>query len=273
MISDSKGHKNTIVKVSILGCGWFGLALAKQLVATGYWVNGSTTTPEKLQSLSKAKINPFLVNFMAESIQADEVFFETDVLFICIPPKRNSNELKNYPEKIKKILNASKGKTSKVILISSTSVYSDENKTVNETTQTSPDTDSGKVVLLAEQILKEYYPNDFTVIRFAGLIGPDRNPGRFFAGKKNVPNGLAPVNLIHQKDAVGIAEAILSKEAFGRIYNACSPEHPTRKGFYTNAARESDLELPDFLEEKQSWKIVESLNVPKFLDYEFQVGL
>lgn len=262
-----------IKTVSILGCGWFGLALAKKLVAEGYLVNGSTTTHEKIQLLSENHIKPFLINFTPEHIQAEEIFFETEALFICIPPKRNSNELHSYPDKIKAILNAAKGKTSKVILISSTSVYNDENKIVNETNETSPDTDSGKVVLLAEQILKEYYPNDFTVIRFAGLIGPDRNPGRFFAGKKNLANGLAPVNLIHQKDAVGIAEAILDKQAFGRIYNACSPDHPTKKDFYVKAAKQSAIEEPEFLEEKQSWKIVESLNVPNYLGYEFQIAL
>lgn len=264
---------NSVKKVSILGCGWFGLALAKDLVAKGYIVNGSTTTPQKLRSLSENDINPFLINFTAEHIRADEGFFLADAIFICIPPKRNSNELNNYPDKIKAILEAAKGKTPKVILISSTSVYSDENKPVNENSETNPDTDSGRVVLLAEQILKDYNPDDFTIIRFAGLIGPDRNPGRFFAGKKNVANGLAPVNLIHQKDAVGIAESILSKEAFGRIYNASSPEHPTRKDFYIKAAKESALEEPEFLEEKQNWKIVESLNVPGYLDYEFQVSL
>lgn len=264
---------NSVKKISILGCGWFGLALAKDLVAKGCTVNGSTTTPMKLQSLSENNINPFLINFTAEHIQADEAFFLADALFICIPPKRNSNELNNYPDKIKAILEAAKGKTSKVILVSSTSVYRDENKVVNENNATNPDTASGKVVLLAEQILKEYYPGDFTVIRFAGLFGPDRNPGRFFAGKKNVANGLAPVNLIHQKDAVGIAEAVLDNQAFGRIYNACSPDHPTRKDFYTKAAKESGLEEPEFLEEKQSWKIVESLNVQGYLDYKFQVGL
>lgn len=273
MISDFKMHKNTIIKVSILGCGWFGLALAKQLLAAGYSVNGSTTSPEKLQLLSENNINPFLVNLTVNTISAEETFFEADVLFICIPPKRNSAELQNYPDKVKLILETAKGKVKQVVLISSTSVYGDDNKIVNENSETTPDTDSGKMVLAAEQILKAYYPTHFTIIRFAGLIGPERNPGRFFAGKMNVPNGLAPVNLIHQKDAVGIAEAILSNDAFGRIYNACSPQHPIKKDFYVKAAQNSGLTEPVFIDEKTSWKIVESLNVPKFLDYQFEVKI
>lgn len=259
--------------ISILGCGWFGFAFAKKLVELGYEVKGSTTSPEKLDLLAEEKINPFLINFTAEQIIADNEFFDADALFICIPPKRNSAELLDYPQKIKSILAAAKDKSKQVVLISSTSVYADENKTVNENSETHPDTDSGKVVLSAENILKSSLPDHFTIIRFAGLIGPDRNPGRFFAGKTDVPNGLAPVNLIHQTDAVGIAAAILEKQAYGRIYNACSPHHPTKKEFYTEAAKTSGLIEPLFIDEKKDWKVVESVNVPEFLQYDFQSAI
>jgi len=257
--------------ISILGCGWFGFALAKKLISTGYHVKGSTTSPEKISRLEEAGIEFFLINLSAEANSADEAFFDSDVIFICIPPKRNSAELASYPDKIKSVLENVRDERTKVVLISSTSVYGDENKIVNEITQTNPDTDSGRVIVAAEEILKSKYPNDYTVIRFAGLIGPERNPGRFFAGKTNVPNGLAPVNLLHQSDAVDIAITVLEKQAFGRIYNACSPTHPTRNDFYTKAANDSGLELPEFLAEKTSWKIVESVNVPEFLEYQFKV--
>lgn len=255
--------------VSILGCGWFGLALAKKLVQLGYNVKGSTTTPEKLALLADEVIQPFLINFTANKMVSDLAFFEADALFICIPPKRNSTELEYYPDKIKAILNASKNSVKNIILISSTSVYRDENKTVNENSETNPDTDSGKVVLAAEQLLKLECPNSFTIIRFAGLIGPNRNPARFFAGKKAIPNGLSPVNLIHQNDAVGIAIKIIEKQAFGQIYNACSPNHPAKMDFYTAAAKESGLEEPVFIAEKKDWKIVGSINVPEYLNYQF----
>jgi len=260
-------------KISILGCGWFGLAFAKQLIKLGYEVNGSTTSHERLSLLAEEKINPFLINFTADQVIADNEFFEADVLFICIPPKRNSHELTTYPDKIQAILTAAADKISQVVLISSTSVYGDENETINELSETRPDTESGQMVLAAESVLKAKKPAGFTIIRFAGLIGPNRNPGRFFAGKTEVPNGLAPVNLIHQTDAVGIATAILEKQAFGRIYNACSPQHPTKKEFYTAAAITAGLISPVFLQEKKNWKLVDSKNVPEFLDYKFEVQL
>lgn len=262
-----------IKTISILGCGWFGFAFAKKLVALGYQVKGSTTTSEKLAILASESIQPFLVHFSTDQITADPDFFDADALFICIPPKRNSPELNDYSGKIAAILKAADHQVPNIILISSTSVYGDENQAVNELTDTRPDTDSGKAVLAAETILKKEKPDNFTVIRFAGLIGPDRNPGRFFAGKTDVPNGLAPVNLIHQTDAIGIATAILHKQAFGRVYNACSPLHPTRKKFYTAAAKNTGLVVPAFISEKKAWKVVESIHVPKYLDYEFKVEI
>lgn len=259
--------------VSILGCGWFGFALAKELIQLGYTVKGSTTTPEKLPLLHQENIQPYLIDFTASKIVADQRFFDADVLFICIPPKRNSPVLNDYPGKIQSIVEAAREHAKEVIMISSSSVYGEENKMVNELSETHPDTDSGKMVLAAENILNKENADHATIIRFAGLIGPDRNPGRFFAGKTDVPNGLAPVNLIHQTDAVGIACKILARLAFGKTYNACAPQHPTKKEFYTQAARKSNLAEPVFLEEKKDWKIVESLNVPEFLDYDFQVEI
>lgn len=273
MISNKKEDKNSIKKVSILGCGWFGLALAKKLIDLGFLVKGSTTTAEKIPLLAAQKIEPFLIHFSANEIIANPFFFDADVLFICIPPKRNSTELNEYPNKIKAILQASQNKSAKVVLISSTSVFKDESIAVNELSMPNPDTDSGRVVLAAEHILKEFAPSNYTIIRFAGLFGPERNPGKFFAGKKDIPNGLAPVNLIHQIDAVGIAVKLLETGAFGNIYNATNPQHPSKQDFYTAAAKASGLAEPQFRTEKKDWKIVESLNVPKFLNYEFKVDL
>lgn len=257
--------------ISILGCGWFGFALAQKLINLGYKVNGSTTTDEKLAVLNAAQINAYLMQAGESTHPSFQSFFNCDVLFICIPPKRNSPEINDYPQKIKTILAAADKRAKQVVLISSTGVYGDSNQTVNELSETHPDTDSGRAVLAAEQILQQILPLNFSIIRFAGLFGPNRHPGRFFAGKTDVPNGLAPVNLIHQQDAVGIAISLIQQEAYGRIYNAVSPNHPTKMDFYTAAADDLGVQQPTFIAEKKNWKVVESLHIPQFLPYVFEV--
>ena len=52
--------------ITILGCGWLGLPLAKALVKAGYSVKGSTTREENLETLREAGLEPFLVELDPE---------------------------------------------------------------------------------------------------------------------------------------------------------------------------------------------------------------
>lgn len=261
-------------KISILGCGWYGLPLAKKLVTLGYIVKGSTTTADKMIFLEESGISPFLVNVEENGERFDPVFFDCDLLVISIPPKRNTAEQHSFLSKIKRIANAAtNNKVQQIIFISSTSVYGDQNQEVTEDTIPIPDTDSGKVILLAEQFLQQSSEFTTTVLRFGGLIGPGRDPARFFTGKKDISNGLAPVNLIHLSDCIGITLAIIKKQAFGFAYNACSTDHPTRAAFYTLAAVRSEMEKPVFIDELQRWKLVTSINIPAHLGYTFKFSI
>ena len=46
------------------------------------------------------------------------------------------------------------------------------------------------------------------ILRLAGLVGPGRHPGRFFAGK-SAPDGQHGVNLVHLEDVIGAIELLL----------------------------------------------------------------
>ncbi|MFC0513197.1 SDR family oxidoreductase [Mucilaginibacter angelicae] len=260
--------------ISILGCGWYGSALGKALIADGMQVKGSTTSTDKLASLTAMGIKPYVVNFLPNEEIYDANFFDCDVLWIAIPPKSRSGEGLAFIEKVKGIIKAIKQfAIQNVVFISSTGVYADSNKHVNEETDPQPNTEAGRVLFEAENLFLAENSFKTTIIRFAGLIGPARNPGRFFAGKKAVPNGDAPVNLIHLDDCIGISKAILANQAFGYLFNGCSSKHPAKADFYTQAALDSGLEKPEFIKELNEWKIVESVNVEVILDYQYKVLL
>jgi len=259
--------------VSILGCGWYGLKLATELISNGFSVKGSTTTTDKLQQLADWQIAPYLVSFSADNETYDAAFFDCDALFISIPPKVRTGNAEDYVKRMSRIINAVKSnKVKQVIFISSTGVYGDLNTTVSEATQPTPDTESGKALLKAEEILKQETGFTTTIIRFAGLIGPGRDPGRFFAGKTNIPNGKAPVNLIHLTDCTGISLAVVKQKAFGYTFNAASPSHPEKADFYVKAAQQSALPVPGFIDELNNWKIVSSGNVETILNYHYEVN-
>jgi nucleoside-diphosphate-sugar epimerase len=261
-------------EISILGCGWYGLALGKKLAASGYTVKGSTTSPEKCILIAEVSIIPYIVSFQETEENFDPGFFDSKTLIICIPPKRSTAEQHTFVAKIKRIANAAaNSRIANVIFVSSTSVYGDLNAEVDENSYPIPDTDSGKAILAAESLLKGYSDFSTTIIRFGGLIGPNRNPGRFFAGKSDIPNGQAPVNLIHLSDCIGITLKILERSAFGNTFNACSPDHPSRAVFYKLAAKSSGLETPEFKDELLNWKQVNSFMLNEKLDYDFEVKL
>jgi nucleoside-diphosphate-sugar epimerase len=259
--------------ISILGCGWYGLPLAKQLLAQGFKVKGSTTSQQKLSTLKAAGIDPYLMEVNVNELLCQPDFFHSETLVICIPPKRSTGDQGSFPKKIEKIaIAAGTGKVTKIIFISSTSVYGDLNKSVTESEEPKPQTASGEAMILAENILKSNKNFKTIIIRFAGLIGPDRDPARFFAGKQNLPNGQAPINLIHLEDCIGITQAILEQTTFGYTINASSPDHPTRQSFYASAARKSGLNPPGFIDELTSWKIVATNYIPELIPYNFKIS-
>ncbi len=264
---------NNKLCISIIGCGWYGMALAKQLLANDFAVKGSTTTPEKLNYLADAGIQPYLLDFgLGKSVDPKD-FFMSNILIVCIPPKRISVDLDQYKDKITAIATlATTYKIEHVLFISSTSVYGDMNSIVDESTIPNPQTPSGLQVLNAEQILQQSSLFTTTILRFSGLVGPGRHPGRFFAGRKDIPNGKAPVNLIHLDDCIGLTLEIIRRKAFGYIYNASSPDHLQKQTLYQLAIQSAGLAEATFIDELQEWKIISSIQVPKQLNYTFKMA-
>lgn len=192
-------------KISILGCGWLGLPLAKKLIEKGNSVNGSTTSESKLSILKDSGINPFLVILSDpetsgegalenESISQtiNDFLAESEILIIDIPPKLRANNTNlstplpmTFVRKIETLIPfIEKSTIKKVLFVSSTSVYGDQNDLITEETNPNPETESGKQLLLAEAILQENQNFETTILRFGGLIGEDRHPVKFLAGKK-----------------------------------------------------------------------------------------
>jgi len=124
--------------------------------------------------------------------------------------------------------------------------------------------------LQTEQLLQSNLNFKTTVLRFGGLIGEDRHPVRFLAGRKNLDNPNAPINLIHQKDCIGIIQKIIELDCWNETFNAVTPYHPSRKEYYTQKAKERNLDLPEFNNDKFSiGKTIASSKIEVVLDYAF----
>jgi len=258
--------------ISLLGCGWLGFPLALDLISNGFIVKGSTTSPEKMQVLKAAGIDPILVQFDQYHPEPDlDSLLAGDIMIVSVPPGRRTAEGPDNYKRMGEILTAQipGSSISKLIFISSTSVYSDSNSLLTESSEISPETASGKVIAEVEKSLLAL-PMNVIVLRLAGLFGPGRSPGRFFSGKSNIPNGLAPVNMIHQDEVIAITNVLIDSDTARGVYIGSTPSHPSKQEFYTLAARLDKLPEPNFIPEKLNWKIVESERVEKELGFSYK---
>jgi len=270
-----------MTKISILGCGWLGFALAKKLIENGNSVKGSTTSENKLTILENAGINPFLATIEADEVSEniDTFLAESEILIIDIPPKLRGNQdfsttlEMTFVRKIQNLIPfIEKSSVSKVLFVSSTSVYGDDNELITEETIANPETESGKQLLLSEKILQNNPNFETTILRFGGLIGEDRHPVKFLAGKENLENPDAPVNLIHQNDCISIIEEIIKQSKWNEVFNATAPFHPTREEYYTQKAKEQNLVLPKFsFEMSNIKKVISSEKIETILNYKFDL--
>lgn len=247
------------MNITIIGLGWLGSALALDLIGEGYHVNGSTTTTSKINAfeLNGVKTSHFK---LGETIP--EVLLDCDVLIFTIPPIGTNyvNYLKDFSHHIKH--------NTQVIYISSTSVYPNTNKKVGEAeAKAIPSPHTGISLLDAENA---FTPNNATILRFAGLMGPERHPGKFLVGKANITGGDNPINIIHRDDCIGLIKSVIENALKGEVINGCADFHPLKKEFYTRASELLSLEPPTFSAEKQSFKVIDNEKSKSLLRYQYK---
>lgn len=245
-------------KISILGCGWLGMAVAVDLIKNGFEILGSTTTVERISELEKEGITPFLIDLSASTGNIQE-FLDCEVLIISV----TSKSIVNFQALIQKI---EESRIQKVLFISSTSVYPNINKVVTEETTT-----LSSELAEIERLFINNPKFRTTVLRFGGLFGFDRKPGNFIRPNKLIENPEGYINFIHRDDCVDIIKQIIFKNAWGEIFNACSDDHPSRRDFYTRESIKVNRDSIEFDENsKNEFKIVSSEKLKTKLGYRFK---
>lgn len=264
-------------KIAILGCGWLGLPLAKALIADGCQIHGSTTSEEKLGMLKEEGIHPFLISLTEDDIEGNIKGFlsQMDALVINVPPRLRGDQKENYVKKMQLLHGAIKlSKVQRLIFISSTSVYGDIDGVVTEATSPKPVSESGRQLVVSEDIFRSDTALKTTIVRFGGLIGGDRHPVTMLSGRKNLSNGNYPINLIHLNDCIKIISEILKNGWWGETLNGVYPYHPAKQEYYASKAIGKGLQIPEYKSNsKKKGKTVSSYILTKLKDFEFTTTL
>jgi len=247
-----------ISTVSILGCGWLGYPLANSLYHAGYHIKTASRSP----LIAPGQDHWSHFQFAVEPQQTiPDAFLDTDVLIINIPCKQ--------PEAFYPLLSALKQNTMpKVIFVSSTSVYQTSD---NPITENRGPINHDSPLWQIEQAFQGVQGLQLNILRFSGLIGYGRHPGRFFKPGRIISAPNHRVNMIHRDDCVGIIQAMLLQNDWGETFNACADNHPRRLDFYTQACQHLSLPLPEFAaEETSADKLISNAKVKRLLNYQFQ---
>ena len=256
-----------------------GLPLAKELLASDYQVKGSTTSVEKLEDLKSFGIDPYLVKLSEEGVEGEieACLSESEILVLNVPPGLRKNPEGDFVMQMQLLIPyIENSSVEKVIFVSSTSVYGDDEslpKITEDSTKT-PDSEAGKQLLQVEELFQKNGHFETTILRFSGLFGGHRHPANFLSEKTNIQNPKAPVNLIHLEDCIGIIKTIIAKEIWNETFNASSTPHPSRQDYYTSISKVKNLPLPTFNQHSVSTgKYIDSAKLERLLDYKFQVKI
>lgn len=241
----------TKLSVGIIGCGWLGKPLAKNLIAQGCSVMGTSSQRDNVEVLVGEGIPARQLSLPAtsETLNNHDVF-NHQILVIAITPQFKRART-DYAEKIEQIVAAAKhcGKTQRIILLNSSAIYNGLLGEVDENSRL--DLTAAKVEILqqAEKIALGYSDNSVT-LRLAGLVGPNRHPGTFIKRRQErgtvLADGDAKVNLIHQQDAIGLILALMNNTNAYGVFNGVCAIHPSKKDYYGVAAKALSLPAPVF---------------------------
>ncbi len=235
------------------------MPLIERLVGKGYCVKASTTSANKVSQIAKLKADPFIVDI--DNISSDiQSFLKSEILIINI----TSKSIEGFQSLLQAIENSD---IEKVLFVSSTSVYENQNKTILE----SGDNEiPNKPLVIIENLFRNSSKVATTIVRFAGLIGNNRHPGRFFSRGNIVKDPDLFVNLIHLDDCIAIITQILQQQIWNEVFNCCADTHPTKRDYYTKAAKSLGLDIPAFgTPNSTSFKIISNEKVKRHLNYTF----
>ncbi len=256
-------------KIAVLGCGWLGFPLAKELVKNGYIVKGSTTSKEKVDVLLTENIDAYQIDITNINPSFLISFFKVDELIITVPPK--GNDYSNNLLKLKPFIEKSPIK--RVFYTSSISVYGNVKGIITEDTICKPITERAKQITLVEQQFLQNSNFSTIILRLGGLIGNNRHPA-FYVSNKVLKTSNEYINLIHLDDCIAVIKQLLQTSIKTELFNLVSPYHPTKGIYYTQYCEKLGIPSPIINNlAVTKGKKISSTKISTLLNYSFKNNL
>lgn len=240
--------------VLILGCGYVGMRIAKQLAAGGNKVYGARRRIDDPTEFEDSNVIPIELD-ITDVAQLDKIPQETQWCVNAVSSSRGGAEVYRQV-----YLQANRSLVSRLqtllrfehfVQISSTSVFGQtDGSWVDETSERYPSTETSRILVEAEDdLLQTAAANAFpaSIARVSGIYGPERGYlfHQFLKGEATmVDDGSRIINMIHVDDIVGAILQILAQARPGTSINLTDSSPTTQREFFTWLVQELGGTLP-----------------------------
>jgi nucleoside-diphosphate-sugar epimerase len=248
------------MKIGIIGSGWLGKPLCERLTEQGHhtFCSSRQTLPCHHLEHHRWDCQSPIPDSMAKKISS------ADALVVTVPPQRDMNDTgnKNFHENLAKKI-ALINEELLVVYTSSTSVYGALQGDLHE-----KDADNTTRAFGIEKAYLRHFEKT-CILRFGGLLGPERHPSRFFKPGQAIGQPHAWINMTHLEDAMASIQHCIRMDSPG-IFNVVSPGHCSRAAYYSKAFEAAKMTAPYFDDDGTTGKRVLSDKITQLLHYQFQ---
>ena len=275
------------MRVLIVGCGYVGLPLGKELVRQGHTVFGLRRSALAEAELKAADITPLHADITQPATLA-KLPRDFDWVVNCTASGGGGADdyRKIYLEGNRNLIAWLAGSpVKKFVYTSSTSVYAqNDGSVVTEHSATEPDAPTSQVLVETEKILlsavaEQKFPA--VILRVAGIYGPGRGHSfkAFLRGDARIEgDGDRWLNMIHRDDLIGVIITALRDANVGEAFNVADDEPVSQLKFYEWLAVELNKPMPPKVSaDAEVWrrrgvtnKRVSNAKLRAALGYEFQ---
>ncbi|MBO1254513.1 NAD(P)H-binding protein [Alteromonas sp. 5E99-2] len=226
----------------LCGCGWLGYQLLSPAISQRIQVYATRRNKQKINDLNKKGATACHYELGGTFPVSLVPNCEDTTAIIMLPPGRKNGNIEQWETNILALISELiDANIAHIIFISSTSVYGDShNGEITEASSLCPETTSAKAHVKVELYLQQHYQDNVSIVRLAGLIGPDRHPIKSLSGRAlTAPNKIT--NLVHSHDVVAGLLALVNLGPTRLPLLFCSTSHPQRKAYYDQSANAFNL--------------------------------
>jgi nucleoside-diphosphate-sugar epimerase len=223
------------MRALIFGCGYLGRRVGAIWRSTGVQVTALTRSHENAIVLAQQGIDPVVGDVLLPQTLQNLPAADIGLYAVGYDSRSAASKHDVYVRGVTNVLEQIGLRVRRLLYVSSTSVYGqDAGEWTDETSETCPQTEDGRIVLAAEEAVRNACSGTVTVLRLSGIYGPGRLLRRAESVRNGEPIAANPdgfLNLIHVDDAAQIV-AHLARRASDQSSYLVTDDQPVRRREY-----------------------------------------